>query len=100
METPPEQATPRSDPIARELPTIGTRREVRVAGIRLAGRRRRPSGEKAPLQRELQATGRLMLLAAIGMIGLWISLLRLPGNHRLVDPQRSFGPAVVRGPSI
>jgi membrane-associated phospholipid phosphatase/tRNA A-37 threonylcarbamoyl transferase component Bud32 len=64
--------------IERGLAELGERREVRVAGVRVAGRRRRPSGEKAPLQRELQTTGRLWLLGGIAMVVLWISLFAFP----------------------
>ncbi len=66
--------------VERGLPTLGVRREVRFAGIRVAGRRRRPSGEGAPLQRELHAAGKLWLLAGILMIGLWISLFAFPAT--------------------
>ncbi len=34
--------------VARELDLVGHRREFRFAGVRVVGRRRRPSGEKAP----------------------------------------------------
>ena len=80
METPPEEPTQRSGAIARGLSTVGVRREVRIAGIRVAGRRRRPSGEKAPLQRELRIVGRLWLLVGIVTIGLWISLFAFPAT--------------------
>jgi len=69
-----------SQRIERGLPTIGVRREVRVAGIRIAGRRRRPSGEKAPLERELRATGRIWLVAGIAMIAVWITLFAFPAT--------------------
>lgn len=80
MDTPPEPPPPHQGEIERGLPAIGARREVRIAGIRIAGRRRRPSGEKAPLQRELRTTGRLWLLAGILMIALWISLFAFPAT--------------------
>ena len=67
-----------STPIERVLPELGVRREVRIVGIRVAGRRRRPSGEKAPLPRELRTVGRLWLLAGIAMVALWISLFAFP----------------------
>ena len=69
-----------SRPIERGLPAIGVRREVRVAGIRIAGRRRRPSGERAPLERELRTTGRVWLFAGIVMIGIWASLFAFPAT--------------------
>jgi membrane-associated phospholipid phosphatase len=67
-----------STPIERVLPELGVRREVRIVGIRVAGRRRRPSGEKAPLPRELRTVGRLWLLGGIAMVALWISLFAFP----------------------
>ncbi len=79
LETPPE--TPGRPPtIARGLPVVGERREVRIAGIRIAGRRRRPSGEKAPLQRDLRAAGWIWLLGGIAMIGIWITLFAFPAT--------------------
>jgi len=68
----------RGAPIQRQLTTMGERREVRIAGIRIAGRRRRPSGERAPLQRELRAAGKLWLVAGIVVIIVWISLFAFP----------------------
>ena len=59
---------------------MGVRREVRVAGIRVAGRRRRPSGEKAALRGDLQTSGRVWLLGGIIMIMLWISLFAFPAT--------------------
>lgn len=76
METPAESE--QSTPIERWLPELGERREVKIAGVRVAGRRRRPSGEKAPLQRELRTVGRLWLLGGIAMIVIWISLFAFP----------------------
>ncbi|MDH3399052.1 MAG: phosphatase PAP2 family protein [Acidimicrobiia bacterium] len=76
MDTPGELQ--KSSPIERGLPELGVRREVRIAGIRVAGRRRRPSGEKAPLQRELRTAGRLWLLGGIAMVALWITLFAFP----------------------
>ncbi len=56
------------------LGDIGQRREVRVAGIRVSGRRRRPSGEKEPLPRELKASGWFWLAAGVFLLGLWVSI--------------------------
>ena len=53
---------------------------MRIAGIRFAGRRRRPSGERAPLQRELRTAGKLWLLAGIAMIVLWVTLFAFPAT--------------------
>jgi tRNA A-37 threonylcarbamoyl transferase component Bud32/membrane-associated phospholipid phosphatase len=62
------------------LPAIAERREVQIAGIRLAGRRRRPSGERAPLQRELTTVGRISLVAGITTFVLWASLFMFPAT--------------------
>ncbi|MCP4305683.1 MAG: hypothetical protein GY788_12555 [bacterium] len=78
IEKPPPPTSERSEPIARELPAVGARREVRVAGIRVAGRRRRPSGEKAALRRDLETSGRAWLLGGLIMILIWISLFAFP----------------------
>jgi tRNA A-37 threonylcarbamoyl transferase component Bud32/membrane-associated phospholipid phosphatase len=67
-------------PIARGLPNLGERRELRIAGINVAGRRRRPSGERAPLQRELRATGRMWLLNGLIIVGIWITLFAFPAT--------------------
>ncbi|NNF11385.1 MAG: hypothetical protein HKN74_13985, partial [Acidimicrobiia bacterium] len=43
--------------VGTELTGIGARREFRIGPMRIAGRRRRPSGEKPPLPREISAGG-------------------------------------------
>lgn len=53
---------------------------MRVVGIRVSGRRRRPSGEKARLQRDLRRGGWLWLLAGLLMIGVWVSLFAFPAS--------------------
>ncbi len=65
-------------PIEPGLVELGERREVRIAGLRFAGRRRRPSGEKAPLPRELRRSGWLWLVGGLAMIAIWISLFAFP----------------------
>jgi membrane-associated phospholipid phosphatase/tRNA A-37 threonylcarbamoyl transferase component Bud32 len=60
------------------LGDIGQRRQVRIAGIHFMGRRRRPSGEKAPLPRELKRSGWFWLAAAVGLTALWLSLFAFP----------------------
>ncbi len=57
---------------------IGSRRSIRVAGVNIAGRRRRPSGERAPLPRDLRASGRMWLLAGLSTVLVWVSLFVLP----------------------
>ncbi len=67
--------------VSAELATVGDRREVRVAGLRLAGRRRRPSGEKAALPRDLRASGRFWLLMGLVTVLVWLSLYAFPGSR-------------------
>jgi membrane-associated phospholipid phosphatase/serine/threonine-protein kinase RIO1 len=64
--------------VSAQLTGIGERREVRVAGIRVAGRRRRPAGAKAPLPRELRAAGRFWLVIAVSSGLLWWTLFAYP----------------------
>jgi membrane-associated phospholipid phosphatase/tRNA A-37 threonylcarbamoyl transferase component Bud32 len=65
---------------AATLGEIGHRRQVRVAGIQLSGRRRRPSGEKPPLPRELKRSGWFWLIAGLGLALLWFSLFAFPAT--------------------
>jgi hypothetical protein len=67
-------------PIERSLPELAERREVRIVGVRVAGRRRRPSGEKPPLQRDLNTAGWLWLVGGVAMVALWITLFAFPGT--------------------
>jgi membrane-associated phospholipid phosphatase len=60
------------------LDSVGHQRELRVAGFKISGRRRRPSGEKAPLPRELGRSGRFWLVVAVATGVLWISLFAFP----------------------
>jgi len=60
------------------LGRLGARREVRFHGLVLAGRRRRPSGEKPPLPRELTRSGRVWLLVGALTTALWITLFAFP----------------------
>ena len=62
------------------LGDIGHRRQLRLAGIQLAGRRRRPSGEKPPLPRELRRSGWFWLIAGLALAALWISLFAFPAT--------------------
>ncbi len=66
--------------VARELDLVGRRRSVRLAGMTIAGRRRRPSGEKAPLPRDLETAGRFWLVAVLLLGVLWVSLFVLPST--------------------
>ncbi|MCH7892849.1 MAG: phosphatase PAP2 family protein, partial [Gemmatimonadetes bacterium] len=62
------------------LEDVGHRRERRIAGITLTGRRRRPSGQKPPLPRRLGTSGRVWLVVAVATLALWISLFAFPGT--------------------
>jgi membrane-associated phospholipid phosphatase len=76
----PKDAPPSPVPIERELPAVAHRREMRIVGVRVSGRRRRPSGEKAPMQRELRTAGKIWLVSGIVTIVLWVSLFAFPGS--------------------
>ena len=60
------------------LEDVGHRRERRIVGITVTGRRRRPSGQKPALPRQLGASGRIWLVVAVAILALWISLFAFP----------------------
>jgi tRNA A-37 threonylcarbamoyl transferase component Bud32/membrane-associated phospholipid phosphatase len=62
------------------LGEVGHRRQLRLGGIQIAGRRRRPSGEKSPLPRELRWSGRLWVVAGLALLVLWITLFAFPAT--------------------
>ena len=64
--------------VTSELTDIGERRQMRVAGVRLSGRRRRPSGEKAPLPVQLMKSGYVWLAAGLCTVGIWTLLFAVP----------------------
>ena len=64
----------RSERLGSELSGIGARRELRIGALRFTGRRRRPSGEKPPLPRELRASGWFWIITGVIMVVTWISL--------------------------
>lgn len=76
-----------------ELDLVGRRRHFKIAGVTIAGRRRRPSGEAAPLPRQLRVAGRIWLLSGLAMIVIWITLLAAPStadwwtrvDHKILD---------------
>jgi tRNA A-37 threonylcarbamoyl transferase component Bud32/membrane-associated phospholipid phosphatase len=78
---------------ATDLGQIGHRRQLRLGGVQIAGRRRRPSGEKAPLPRGLKRSGRFWLLAGFAVLVLWTTLFAFPAttdwwarfDHRILD---------------
>jgi tRNA A-37 threonylcarbamoyl transferase component Bud32/membrane-associated phospholipid phosphatase len=62
------------------LGKVGDRRTLRVAGIEIAGRRRRPTGEKPPLPRSLHRSGWLWVWLGLGLAILWTSLFAFPAT--------------------
>ena len=79
--------------VAVDLGEIGHRRQVRLGGIEISGRRRRPSGERAPLPRDLKRSGRFWLIAGLSLAILWITLFAFPAttdwwarfDHRILN---------------
>ena len=69
---------PEWHPVAPQLPDIGDRRVLRIAGVRFSGRRRRPVGARAPLPRELQASGWFWLWTVVALSALWSSIFAFP----------------------
>jgi tRNA A-37 threonylcarbamoyl transferase component Bud32/membrane-associated phospholipid phosphatase len=69
-----------SEQVTQELGEVGRSREVRIGGIRFTGRRRRPSGERAPLPRELRISGRLAILGVALVVVLWVTLFVFPDS--------------------
>jgi len=63
-----------------DLGHIAERREYHFAGLKFTGRRRRPSGERPPLPRELQASGKFWLASGIFVLGIWITLFAWPAS--------------------
>jgi len=67
---------------ARELGHVDERRVYSIAGIKVTGRRRRPSGERPPLPRELQASGKFWLISGIVVLITWVTLFAWPATTR------------------
>ena len=88
----PGQIATGPDDVA-SLGEIGHRRQVRVGGLQVSGRRRRPSGQKPPLPRRLERSGWFWLIAGVGLLALWISLFAFPAttnwwtdvDHRILN---------------
>jgi tRNA A-37 threonylcarbamoyl transferase component Bud32/membrane-associated phospholipid phosphatase len=59
------------------LQNVGHQRQLRFAGIRVAGRRRRPSGEQPPLPRELGRSGIVWLVLGAAAVLLWVFVFAL-----------------------
>jgi membrane-associated phospholipid phosphatase len=68
-------------PLVPQLTGISKRREVRVAGIKFSGRRRRPVGARSPLPRELRTSGWIWLIIGLSTVVLWMTLFAYPGTR-------------------
>jgi len=79
QDRPLQPAVP-GDRVARDLGHIAERREYQFAGLKFVGHRRRPSGERPPLPRELKASGRFWLGAGIVVLIVWITLFAWPAS--------------------
>lgn len=66
--------------ITRELDLVGGRREFKIAGVTIAGRRRRPSGAPAPMPRDLTGAAQLWLLFGVLSLFIWIWLFAVPAS--------------------
>jgi tRNA A-37 threonylcarbamoyl transferase component Bud32/membrane-associated phospholipid phosphatase len=65
---------------AQALDQVARRRRVSFAGIQVSGRRRRPTGARPPLPRELRAAGKFWLVAGVLLVGVWISIIAFPAT--------------------
>jgi len=70
-----------------ELDLVGGRREFKIAGITVAGRRRRPSGEAAPLPRDLRGAGQLWIIFGALTVLIWIWLFVSPASTQFWTDQ-------------
>lgn len=68
------------DRVVRQLEGVGERREIRVGALHISGKRRRPSGEKPPLPRELKVSGIIWLVVGISTLAVWATLFAVPGS--------------------
>ena len=66
--------------VGRELDLVGGRREFTIAGVTIAGRRRRPSGEAAPLPRNLKGAATLWLIFGGLVLVVWVMLFVIPSS--------------------
>ena len=76
-------------PVARELDLVGGRREFKLAGVTVAGRRRRPSGEAAPLPRDLRGSAQLWMAVGVLTVVVWLWLFVVPSSTQWWDRQDS-----------
>ena len=90
-----EAETPSQTELSHEpnLEGLAYRRMVRLGGVSFSGRRRRPSGEKPPLPRALNRSGKFWLSAGLVVTALWVTLFAFPVttdfwtrvDHELLD---------------
>ncbi len=73
--------------VARHLEAVGDRMEFRVGGIRMAGRRRRPTGESPPLPIDFRASGWFWLGMSLMGILIWASLFLWPESTQWWERQ-------------
>lgn len=66
--------------VTRELDLVGGRREFKIAGVTIAGRRRRPSGAPAALPRDLRGAAQLWLMFGVLSLFIWIWLFAVPAS--------------------
>jgi tRNA A-37 threonylcarbamoyl transferase component Bud32 len=66
--------------IRQLLDGVGERREFRIGGVHLVGRRRRPSGEVAPLPHQLHRSGQVAALAILAVLGSWVLVFTYPAS--------------------
>ena len=95
--------------VGRELDLVGGRREFKIAGVKIAGRRRRPSGEAAPLPRDMRGAGQLWLFFGILVVIIWGWLFVSPSSTQwwtdqdyrlidwLVDRRTDFWTSIAKG---
>ncbi len=81
MERQDERATAAgAPPVTRDLDLMGGRREFKIVGVTIAGRRRRPSGEAVPLPRDLRGAAQIWLISGLLILVVWIWLFAVPNS--------------------
>jgi serine/threonine-protein kinase RIO1/membrane-associated phospholipid phosphatase len=62
------------------LDRVGTRREFRIAGIKVSGSRRRPTGVPPPLPRVWRGSGVFWAVTGAAVVLIWVSLFAFPAT--------------------
>jgi membrane-associated phospholipid phosphatase/tRNA A-37 threonylcarbamoyl transferase component Bud32 len=65
---------------SRLVGALGSRRQLHLGSVTLTGRRRRPSGERPPLPRELSQGDKLWIVVGLATALLWVSLFAFPAT--------------------